>query len=210
MCIYGMEGPGGYQFVGRTVQIWNRYRSTDSFKPGKPWLLRFFDQIKYYPVTTQELEKLRRDMPQGRFDPLIEETSFSLRDYEAFLAENADSIRRFKTQQQEAFDAERARWDAAGLSAYIDEPVDAPESAGELPGGAEPVESPVAGSVWKVLRGAEAASVEAGETLAVLESMKMEIEVVAPKSGTLVHVACEAGQSVAPGQVLFGVKPPEA
>ena len=26
LCIYGMEGPGGYQFVGRTVQIWNRFR----------------------------------------------------------------------------------------------------------------------------------------------------------------------------------------
>ena len=31
MCIYGMEGPGGYQFVGRTVQMWNRYNTTASF-----------------------------------------------------------------------------------------------------------------------------------------------------------------------------------
>ena len=28
LCVYGMEGPGGYQFVGRTVQMWNRYRAT--------------------------------------------------------------------------------------------------------------------------------------------------------------------------------------
>jgi urea carboxylase len=28
MCVYGMEGPGGYQFVGRTVQMWNRWRQT--------------------------------------------------------------------------------------------------------------------------------------------------------------------------------------
>ncbi len=27
LCVYGMEGPGGYQFVGRTVQMWNRHRS---------------------------------------------------------------------------------------------------------------------------------------------------------------------------------------
>ena len=26
LCIYGMEGPGGYQFVGRTIQVWNRFR----------------------------------------------------------------------------------------------------------------------------------------------------------------------------------------
>ena len=46
MCIYGMEGPGGYQFVGRTVQVWNTHRQTANFIGGKPWLLRFFDQIQ--------------------------------------------------------------------------------------------------------------------------------------------------------------------
>src|ERR1700686_3828232 len=43
LCVYGMEGPGGYQFVGRTVQMWNSWKET-------PWLLRFFDQIRFYPV----------------------------------------------------------------------------------------------------------------------------------------------------------------
>ena len=32
LCVYGMEGPGGYQFVGRTVQMWNRYRHTAEFR----------------------------------------------------------------------------------------------------------------------------------------------------------------------------------
>ena len=40
LCVYGMEGPGGYQFVGRTVQMWNRWRQTADFTEGKPWLLR--------------------------------------------------------------------------------------------------------------------------------------------------------------------------
>ena len=34
MCIYGMEGPGGYQLVGRTAQIWNTHRTTTEFQPG--------------------------------------------------------------------------------------------------------------------------------------------------------------------------------
>jgi urea carboxylase len=34
MCVYGMEGPGGYQFVGRTIQMWNTYRTTAEFEPG--------------------------------------------------------------------------------------------------------------------------------------------------------------------------------
>ncbi|MEN9217038.1 MAG: urea carboxylase, partial [Gloeomargarita sp. HHBFW_bins_162] len=44
LCIYGMEGPGGYQLVGRTIPVWNRYQKTTDF--SQPWLLRFFDQIR--------------------------------------------------------------------------------------------------------------------------------------------------------------------
>ena len=32
LCVYGMEGPGGYQFVGRTLQMWNRYRASRGFR----------------------------------------------------------------------------------------------------------------------------------------------------------------------------------
>ena len=77
LCIYGMEGPGGYQFVGRTVQMWNRYRQTADFKEGKPWLLRFFDQIKFYPVSESELLKLRQDFITGHFKLKVEEATFS-------------------------------------------------------------------------------------------------------------------------------------
>ena len=55
LCVYGMEGPGGYQFVGRTIQMWNPLRETEYFKAGKPWLLNFFDQIKFYPVSAEEI-----------------------------------------------------------------------------------------------------------------------------------------------------------
>ena len=51
LCVYGMEGPGGYQFVGRTCQMWNTYKVTDAFARDRPWLLRFFDQIRFYPVS---------------------------------------------------------------------------------------------------------------------------------------------------------------
>jgi urea carboxylase len=67
LCVYGMEGPGGYQFVGRTVQMWNRYRQTADFKDGKPWVLRFFDQLRFYPVSESELLELRKDFITGSF-----------------------------------------------------------------------------------------------------------------------------------------------
>src|SRR5690606_27018317 len=62
LCVYGMEGPGGYQFVGRTLQMWNRYRQTKEF--AQPWLLNFFDQIRFYEVSQEELQRIRRDFPQ--------------------------------------------------------------------------------------------------------------------------------------------------
>src|SRR5476651_275583 len=71
MCIYGMEGPGGYQFVGRTVQMWNRYRTTKNFTGGKPWLLRFFDQVRFYPVSAEELLRDRANFLNGRFEVRI-------------------------------------------------------------------------------------------------------------------------------------------
>ena len=36
LCVYGMEGPGGYQFVGRTCQMWNRFHETPDFPAGNP------------------------------------------------------------------------------------------------------------------------------------------------------------------------------
>ena len=48
MCVYGMEGPGGYQFVGRTIQMWNRWRGYEISEFGqksvvtKVYLFRLF------------------------------------------------------------------------------------------------------------------------------------------------------------------------
>ncbi len=68
LCIYGMEGPGGYQFVGRTTQVWNHRHPQPAgpFEAGTPWLLRFFDRISWYPVEPEELLDLRADLAAGR------------------------------------------------------------------------------------------------------------------------------------------------
>ena len=110
LCVYGMEGPGGYQFVGRTVQMWNRHRTTREFEAGKPWLLRFFDEIRFYEVSEAELAELRADFVAGRAGLKIEESVFDLGAYNRFLRDEADSIAAFKTAQQTAFEAERDRW----------------------------------------------------------------------------------------------------
>ncbi|MFE2102622.1 5-oxoprolinase/urea amidolyase family protein, partial [Streptomyces sp. NPDC059468] len=120
LCIYGMEGPGGYQFVGRTTQVWSGWQQRGAFEPGSPWLLRFFDRIKWYPVQPDELLDLRADITSGRFVPRIEEGTFSLSEYEAFLAEHAESVAEFRARQRAAFAAERDAWEAAGEFARAD------------------------------------------------------------------------------------------
>ena len=112
LCIYGMEGPGGYQLVGRTVQVWNSERQTSDFREGKPWLLRFFDQIRFFPVSATELAEWRAEFPQGRRPLRIETEVFSLSDYQRFLSEERDSIEAFQTARQRAFNAEREAWAA--------------------------------------------------------------------------------------------------
>ncbi|MGN6504639.1 MAG: 5-oxoprolinase/urea amidolyase family protein, partial [Tepidisphaeraceae bacterium] len=106
MCVYGMEGPGGYQFVGRTVQMWNTYRQTTDFTEGKPWLLRFFDQIRFYPVEAVELLRMRQQFLQGTFKLKIEHGTFNLRKYHEFLRSNEAAIAAFRGTQRAAFAAE--------------------------------------------------------------------------------------------------------
>ncbi len=211
LCIYGMEGPGGYQLFGRTCQMWNTYRTTAAFQDGQPWLLRFFDRIRFYPVSSAELRDFRDGFLEGKQEVEIVPGRFKLKDYLAFVAANAESIAAFKAKQQAAFDAERGRWqETAGdrALAIIDE-TPAFEADGALPFGATAVESPVPGSVWKVLV-EPGSQVSAGETLIIVESMKMEIAVTAPSSGLVREVRCAEGRSVQLGQALVIMAEPGA
>jgi len=206
LCIYGMEGPGGYQFVGRTLQMYNRFRSTRDFVPGTPWLLRFFDQIRFYPVGAEELLEMRADFLHGKVEVKTEPRKFRLSDYERFLAENADSIAAFKAKQQHAFEAERQRWaeSASNGSPATAAPTGAASfSNGDaLPAGVLGVESHVSGSVWKLLA-AKGTRVSSGDPLVIVESMKMEVAIEAPSDGTVLETLASEGTTVSPGQRLL-------
>ena len=205
LCVYGMEGPGGYQFVGRTIQMWNKWRETEDF--AKPWLLRFFDQIRFYPVTAEELLQLREDFPQGRYKVRIEETTFKLRDYHEFLRSIEGETSVFKAKREAAFAAERERWHAAGLDAVPIEPEpEVLEEQLEIPPGMNVARAPLPANVWQVLV-QPGSRVEAGEKLIVLEAMKMEIPVVAVEAGLVSEILCAPGKQVAPGQALCVVEP---
>jgi urea carboxylase len=208
LCVYGMEGPGGYQFVGRTVQMWNRYRQTSQFEAGKPWLLRHFDQLRFYEVSPEELLQMRRDFINGSLSLKIEQTSLSLRDYHAFLALHEEEIATAKNRQATAFEAERLRWEASGQAHFVSESADCcPESEeDDVAPGCEAVASPVSGVVWKiVVRVGD--RVHEGDCVVVMESMKMESAVLATCSGVVEQLFCGENSYLNSGRNLLSIRP---
>lgn len=203
MCVYGMEGPGGYQFIGRTLQMWNRDRQTDVFT--KPWLLRFFDQIRFYEVSAKELLEIRERFPWGDYPLQIEEEEFSLDDYQQLLEREAKTIDTFQQQRQHAFDEELARWRAEGQFTFDSALDEAPVNEEYIPDSCCGVESQVAGSVWQWLV-EPGEQVKAGQTIGILESMKMEIPITSPVDGVIRTFQRQQGHQVHAGQLLMVIE----
>ncbi|MBG0843670.1 urea carboxylase [Pseudomonas chengduensis] len=206
MCIYGMDSPGGYQLVGRTLPIWNKYVKNAQFENGQPWLLRFFDQVRFYPVSEAELDEFREAFREGRAQIRIEQSEFDFAAYNRFIADNAADIEAFQSRQKAAFDAEVELWKdddpsaAQALSAMTEDDADLD---GHL------VAAEMSGSVWKVLV-EPGQHVEAGTPLLVVEAMKMELAVTAPVAGTVKSLRCAPGKAVTPGDALLLLTPSEA
>ncbi len=205
LCVYGMEGPGGYQFVGRTIQMWNPLRETEYFKKGKPWLLNFFDQLKFYPCSAEEILQYRDDFLRGKFKIEIEETTFHLGEYKQYLESIRESSQAFKEHQEAAFEAERQRWHEQGLDHFVSEEPEYHVDEVVIPDGCEGVYATIPGSVWKVL--AETGNtVEKNEEIVVLESMKMEFPIQVENSGKIKELYVKAGDQVDAGQLLAAVE----
>ncbi|MCW2940530.1 MAG: urea carboxylase [Actinomycetia bacterium] len=103
LCVYGMEGPGGYQLFGRTVPVWR----LDPGGGDPPWLLRLFDRLRFEPVTVEELTGLRADIAAGRTTLETRPATLSLADLIPAASPEAEA---FTARRRQAFAAERARW----------------------------------------------------------------------------------------------------
>ncbi|GLW56441.1 urea carboxylase [Kitasatospora phosalacinea] len=204
LCVYGMEGPGGYQFVGRTVQMWSGWQQRGPFAPGVPWLLRFFDRIRWYPVSAEELLELRADMAAGRFELRIEEGEFALAEHLRFLAGQAGPIGEFRAVQAAAFAAERRAWEESGEFDRADRAAGAAPAAPravEVPPGGGVVEAEFTACVWKV-DVAPGERVRKGQRLMALEAMKMESAVFSDRDGVVAELLVGSGDQVQAGSPL--------
>ncbi len=200
LCVYGMEGPGGYQFVGRTLQMWNRFKQTEAFT--KPWLLRFFDQIRFFEVSHDELMQIRQDFPHGRYPLKIEECEISLAMLDQVVADQAERIQAFTQQRENAFAQELDQWRKTGQFNIDTREPETIEVSVDWPEDCVVIESPVSGSLWRC-DVKDGDIVDNEHTLLILESMKMEIAVTAPDKLRVRQVLFDTGQRISAGQPLI-------
>ena len=162
-----------------------------------PWLLRFFDQIRFYPVSAAELLEIREDFPHGGY-PLRHRRAgvpaqglsrvSAIRSAARARNSSAGSRRPSKPS------ANAGRWPARTSSSRAGDRRRGRSSLDALPEGCRAVCSPVTASVWNIA--VEAGQrVQAGQKLMVLEAMKMEIAVSAPSAGVGRNAELRAGRA---------------
>ncbi|KAM0286072.1 hypothetical protein ACHAQH_001080 [Verticillium albo-atrum] len=202
MCIYGMDSPGGYQLVGRTVPIWDEALATASSSSGsaakKPWMFRLFDRISFYPISEADLDAAVRE---GRSNTLvqIESGTIELETYEAWLTEN-------KTELDAVVAARESAFHNAPFLEELLRPHEAPEGekralgAGDVEG--ERVRAQMPGKCWRCVV-KEGDKVEVGDALVWIESNKMEIKISSPVKGRVARVLVEEGEIVGPHDDLL-------
>ena len=198
-----MNSPGGYQLIGRTLPIWNMFTRAGPFEEGKPWLLRNFDRIRYYEVSEDELNSLRKSFRNGQLSIDIEDAVFSLEEYNQLVMDTVDDVAAMKSRQKLAM-KEQMKIDAEQL-ALMDNSKQSPEEevTENLFHGKEgdTIRSQVTGTVWEI-KVNPGDNVQSGDTLIVLEAMKMEYAVQADKTGKVTHVGVLVGDMVQQGAPL--------
>lgn len=210
MCIYGMDSPGGYQLVGRTLPIWNKFVKNKAFEEGKPWLLRFFDQVQYYQVSDDELEEMRHKFAIGELNIEIEETTIKPKEINQFLDSIKEEVATFKEKQNIAFEKERKHWEESGMIGGQEEEqendsIQDSNVTSIAPEGHFFVQAHANGVVWNILAN-DNDKIEQDQPLIVLEAMKTEINVNASAAGFITEIKVKKGQLVNQGDVLLVVK----
>ena len=192
LCVYGMEGPGGYQLFGRTVQMWNRWRTTECFE--KPWLLRFFDRIRFFPVSSEELLEAREAFPHGRYPLKIEEGRFTLAEHRPLSRCQRERDRRVQDDRNSTRSrpSGAAGRNSGSIPMWSTTMLPAEAADDAIPDGMRAIYAPVTGTVWKI-EAEPGQRVSAGQAVIVIETMKMETIIPAPACRHRARAALPAG-----------------
>ncbi len=139
---------------------------------------------------------MRDAFREGRLEVEISEETFSLAEHRRFLESIEPEMEAFREHQQAAYRDEVTLWqnedeeiESALMGAGA---ADIGEVDGHL------ISAEISGNVWKLLV-EEGASVEAGQTLVIVEAMKMEFEITANVAGTVTGLHCKPGAIINAG-----------
>jgi allophanate hydrolase subunit 1/biotin carboxyl carrier protein len=198
MCIYGMDSPGGYQLVGKTINIWNTYNDP-------PWLLDFFDIVRFYLVSDEDLIRIREDYKLGKYEPMIEPTTISLFEYKSFIESNKDSIREYEKNHDIKEISNRIDWsmiehfDTNNENSIQDSKEDIDLKDCYL------MKSSHYGNLYE-MKVEESEKVKKGQTLALIEIMKTYHELKCPIDATVFKLFAKPGKIVKQGQLIAALK----
>ncbi|PVH82448.1 allophanate hydrolase [Cadophora sp. DSE1049] len=207
LCVYGMDSPGGYQLVGRTVPIWNRFRAREVGVKGREeaWMFEIFDQIRFYEVEEKELDEARE---AGMGDALVrvEEAVLDLEAYEELVG-RVEGERREMVERRMRAVREMGVLEELSRS-YVPEPGmgrgDGIQEE-EMTSGVQ-VKSEVAGRCWRC-EVVEGEVVEMGKELICIEAMKMEIRICAPITGKIAKLFVKVGDVLDVGSRIVVMTP---
>ena len=204
LCVYGMEGPGGYQFVGRTVQMWNRFRAdAPTSATASPGCCASSTRSASIRSASEELLAFRAAFPRGRRRAEDRGDDVPVRRLPRVPRRQrrvdrgvprapAGGLRRGARALGRAAAAARGRRRAAP-------PTQRQRARRARSPSAPP--SPAASGRSPFRPGTRVA---AGDRLVVLETMKMETPVLAPAAGVVVAVLLRARRAGAPGSDADG------
>lgn len=204
MCIYTMESPGGYQLVGRTIPIWDKLSLGEhsTLKNNEqPWLLSPFDQVEFYPVSEEEIDKFSEEMNAGQYKVEIVDSVFDHTKYLQWIQENSESIENFQKNQGGDKLEEFNRLIQISNSDLDSNSGPKLSEDDKFSEDAEMVYSEYSGRFWKPLVSV-GDFVKEGDGLVVVEAMKTEMVVTAPKSGKVIKIFHKNGDMVDAGDLV--------
>ncbi|KAF5646658.1 DUR1 2-urea amidolyase [Fusarium tjaetaba] len=185
MCIYATDSPGGYQLVGRTVEIWDA-----DLVDTEAWFFRRFDRISFYPVTEAALDGTPRSELVQISDGVLD-----LEQYETWLTTNKEDIATAADQQARAIST-APFVDELLLPYQVESVVNGHSPSLDSSGlHGERVRATMPGRCYKVMV-KEGSAVDKGDVLVCIESSKMEVEIRSPAGGKCLAVLVQAGDLI--------------
>jgi urea carboxylase len=214
MCIYGIDSPGGYQLVGRTLPVWELHPRHPAFG-GKPWLLRAFDHIQFEEVSASRLEVMRREFLEGRLQLNIQESVFDVAAYVQELKNHREELLECVEERRKLLAENDLLFSDRHMHSPIANPLSEHRMSNEeifrlrLNQGQAFVRSPCSGVVLQLFVSANQ-NVFVGDTLLILESMKIQLVIHAEHAGRVVGVFCQVGQIVSEHFPLVMIQEPSS